>query len=332
MVDILESASDGVSQVIKFIDIIGSCEKSGTDLFIAQKAISENLGRVAGEIKNKTVEKVEKERTKRRTASELTVKRWDGLREFVLKKPTLTSIDDIPNELSCIYIKVPKPDGDEASYKYLGTPDDSSPWGMGYRNIRKYEFFDGFSGGGVKRVCEDEANLSHITGNPVIRKHFEDRGFATGWESGQCMMTPVVFTNIYRAAVSEQACEALLTDAGFICEPLPKGLEEKFDFVITDRRTGNKALVDVKFWRMSRMLKDGAAGKIEKVSGITGINRVIYMNMLDFDGNGDIYFTDRFSKATETDADNVMVIPGLMYDNRPGDNPRPHEAHPQLYQ
>ena len=320
MIDILESASDevgGINQVSSFVEVIRNCEKGGKDVLTTQKAIAENLGRVADGIRSKTIDKVEREREKRRVSSDLTVKRWDGLREFVLKSPTLNSDDDIPGDLSCIYIKVPKLDGDEASYKYLGTPDDSSPWGMGYRNIRKYEFFDGFSSGAAKRVCGGEASLSHITGNPVIRKHFEDRGFATAWESGQWMMTPVVFTNIYRAAVSEQACEALLTDAGFICEPLPKGLEEKFDFIITDRRTGNKALVDVKFWRMSRMLKDGTADKIEKVSGITGINHVIYMNMLDFDGNGDIYHTNKFGKITGTKDDNVMIIPGLMYDHSP---------------
>ena len=277
--------------------------------------VVENVKRISEEIRRKTIESVERERSKRRAKSDAIVKRWDDLRAFVLRNPTLNSENDIPPELLGIYIRVPDDSAAVVAYKYSGTPDNPVNGRPDYSSIRKYRFFDGIEN--ARYVSAEAADLEHISKNTAVRMHFEKYGFATTWKPGKYMMSPIVFTNIYRAAVSEQACEALLVNEGFRWEPMPKGLEEKLDGIIVDKKTGKKALVDIKFWRMSRMLKSGAAAKIEKVTEITGINRVIYMNMLNMDGNADIYFTDQNSVQTFTDKDIVMVIPGIMSSEKP---------------
>ena len=293
---------DEKNTLANLINTTRKCKKNDYDVNETKKLVVSTLYKKATKVIDEAKAKAEQSNT--------TATRWLEIREFILANPTLSSLDKLPNHLKNAYIKVPKKfrNKEKPSYKFKGNPDVLN-------GIYYYLFFDGFSSS--QFVSAEAARLSYITSNSIVKKHFEAKGYATKWKDEEYMLAPFVFTNFYRPAIAEQACEALLISTKyFYLEAMPKGLEEKFDYIIVDRRTGKKALLDVKFWELARLLKIGTATKINKVTELTGINKVIYMNIIDFIGNNKVYYTDVNSKkTTDKSKEIIMVVPGIMDNN-----------------
>ena len=235
----------------------------------------------------------------RELISQKIVAKWVGLREQLLLHPT---VDEIPAGFEHIYIEVPESVQKQVEYRYSGIPE--------YGYLDSYKFFDKASGSG--RVSQDKAALSLILSDSNVNAHFVNKGYATQWTPAKFMMAPVVFTNIYRPAIAEQACEAILKSIGFDWSELPSGLEEKFDGIISDKVTSHSALVDVKFWNTERLNKKGAGDKIRFAQKVTGIPSVIYLNMFkNNEATKPDYLTPE-SKPSDFVLAEVMDVPGIM--------------------
>jgi len=248
--------------------------------------------------------------------NEKPVKVWNSLREVLLKYPTMDSAKSVDEvNMGHMYIEVPDGFYEDSSYDYAGVPE--------YQFIDSYQFFE-FIKKNKSVISASEASLIHIISNPVVMKHFVERNFATTWKFNKFMMAPVVFTNIYRPAVSEQAVEAILVDEGFTWHEIPNGLEEKMDGII--EFDGRKALLDVKFWRKSRPPKPTYAEKLQETMTKTNIDRVVYVNMLDelsdVDEHGnklDTYYrtTTEFKVPEKSKKGNVLFVSGVMRESSP---------------
>ena len=231
-------------------------------------------------------------------ASREIVDEWERWRHYVLTKPTSKSK---PSLFSGFYIEVPENQANTKSYRYFGKPE--KPF--------SYRFFDSL-GGSCYQVNEKVAKLKKILSNPHVSAHFKKNGFVTEWEIGRFMLAPVIFTNIYRPALAEQACEAILASKGFKIDPLEIGLEEKFDFIISDR-DGNRAYVDVKFWNAPALPKTYIKKKINYLIDQTDIKKFIFLNMFYEEGQTvDYRESDALTIQHDRSKAPVMVVPGIM--------------------
>ncbi|MCW7555561.1 hypothetical protein NX722_23640 [Endozoicomonas gorgoniicola] len=201
-------------------------------------------------------------------------------------------------ELQELYIEVPEWSRESVKYDYYGNPDGK----------QSYQFFDNLPT--VMEMSSKEIGLDAIMKSNIVQRHFEGKGFATKWKPGRYMLAPWVATNIYKGALGEQAGEAILTRLGFHVEPMPKGLEERFDAVIS-LPGGEKAFVDFKYWMTARDNKDGAEDKIEDMlSGKYGIRKLIYINVFDL-----VHAAGSESKQIigATPDNRVIEVPGLIH-------------------
>jgi hypothetical protein len=94
-------------------------------------------------------------------------------------------------------------------------------------------------------------------------------------------MSPIIFTNIYRPAIAEQAVKAILENQGIKVHNMPKKLTEYTDFII--EYNGKKALLDVKYWQRDRYPKETYTSKLIELKKLTGIKRTAYINFVNSD-------------------------------------------------
>ncbi|KID55530.1 hypothetical protein JF50_20190 [Pseudoalteromonas luteoviolacea] len=246
--------------------------------------------------------KLKQEAKSRRERANAVAEKWAELREYVLKNPTISESEVIPR-FQYVHIEVPRDTAGNAvaEYAYDGIPE------IEYAD--NYEMFTTTKT--PKMVSELSSELRVMLGNCDIRKHFSKNGYCLKWKPNTHIVNPAVYCNVYRPALAEQAVEAILSANGFKWSKLPHGLEEKMDGVIEDRH-GNKALVDVKFWYCSRVLKNSAEKKMKDTMLKTGIRNIIYINMFKNDPRQEcLYKTFENNKTSFMTAD-FMEVPGIM--------------------
>ena len=79
-----------------------------------------------------------------------------------------------------------------------------------------------------------------------VRQRFIEKGFATSFEANECIILPVVFQNIYKGAIGEQAGKAILEAHGIKLKEITDPTKfEKFDFVC---EKNNNVYIDFKNW------------------------------------------------------------------------------------
>ena len=246
--------------------------------------------------------KLQQEAKSRRDRARSVAEKWTELRNYVLKNPTISESEIIPR-FQHVHIEVP---GDTAGntvveYAYDGKPE--------IEHADHYEMFTTIKT--PKMVSEIASELQVMLGNSDVRKHFKKNGYCLKWKPNTHIINPAMYCNVYRPALAEQAVEAIMSANGFKWSELPEGLEEKMDGVIEDRH-GNKALVDVKFWYCSRVLKDNAEEKMKDTMLKMGIRNIIYINMFRNDPKQKcIYWTFGNEKTSFMTAD-FMEVPGIM--------------------
>ena len=238
------------------------------------------------------------------------VKGWPRLRQRLLQFPTLP---ELPGELLHAYVDcgVLKRDSYVIEYSYAGTPEA--------RFADNFEMFNDFTGS-VRKVCQEEAEIAVVLKNPVVLDHFRRNGYCTEWKPERFMMCPAAFRNIYRPAVAEQAVTAILTACGLKWEEMPFELTERFDGVVVDELTGQKALIDVKFYKRSRFMKRSHKYKIIETVKKTGLSRIIYVNLFN-DTDAECRFKalvkneetgDLEEEKVPMEASDFMEVPGVL--------------------
>ena len=123
------------------------------------------------------------------------------------------------------------------------------------------------------------SRLFDLLSNVNVKQHFIKNGYATSFEADECMILPVVFQNIYKGAIGEQAGKAILEAHGIQLEEIIDPTKfEKFDFVCSKN---NNVYIDFKNWsELDREDRDAykhkSCNKLELIQG----HKAFIINML----------------------------------------------------
>lgn len=212
---------------------------------------------------------------------------WKELRDFALKHPTgdLKILDDsigfyyyFKNEIisNSIYYKQNNDYGEIALSNYNQS--------------------------GYIEESEENARLTILMENAGFRKLFEENGWATNWEKGECLMLPVFYNNIYKGALGE-VCGKYVFERGNI---ELEELEDPNNFEVFDYKIkGKKIYVDFKHWRESTVFdaKETLNKIVNKARSLGDCKAVIIANLMSS-------YSTTFSKNVEDIR--IIEIPSLL--------------------
>ena len=234
---------------------------------------------------------------------------WKELREFVLKHPTANEEDLADDDLRAYYIN-----GLEPLSKYLFSVNDNS-----YRNIHVwFEDEDSFrkskqiikDGNGrlvVHKCSEDDARLQMLLNIKGVREMFQKRGYAEHFQTKKYIMSPALYTNIYKGALGEVCGRHIIEDSTSLkLEEIQDGDHfEYFDY----RIEGNpNVYIDFKHWKISSAPyndKDAIMAEIRNKMDIIGAQRVYIIGILK----------DSESIASVSADERIITIPYLVDEN-----------------
>ena len=241
--------------------------------------------------------------------SENDMRLWKELRELVLKHPTANEEDLADDDLRAYYIN-----GLEPLSKYLFSVNDNS-----YRNIHVwFEDEDSFrkskqiikddNGRLVVHKCsEDDARLQMLLNIKGVREMFQKRGYAEHFQTKKYIMSPALYTNIYKGALGEVCGRHIIEDSTSLkLEEIQDGDHfEYFDY----RIEGNpNVYIDFKHWKISSAPyndKDAIMAEIRNKMDIIGAQRVYIIGILK----------DSESIASVSADERIITIPYLVDEN-----------------
>lgn len=225
---------------------------------------------------------------------------WKQLRQLALANPTST----MPPMNAEYYVHSPT----------LGSYSYSRPE---YENqTNNYLFFDSI-GAPENRVSERECRLHMLRSNKVVSDHFERKRYPLTWCSdAPYILTPPMFTNIYKGALGEEAGEAILNHYGFVLTELPMEHFERFDGLI--ELHGEKALIDFKHWDLGRWrskpdeLKKEVMTKLTVKARAIGLSRLVVCNLLGELDDPIFYFDENFKVCIHPSQASIIALPSLL--------------------
>ena len=179
-----------------------------------------------------------------------TISDWKGLREYVLKSPTTDKPSDYTFNM---YIKMP----DRGSTYWYRTKND----------FEDVEVMFDRPVGACEEVSEQTARLDELMSVPSLRGMFDERGYATGFNSARYVLSPPLFKNIYKGAIGEVVGDHIMRLYGFEPEPVPDEHFEMFDAVLSEG-----IYIDYKHWSSSDFTDEDEQtakifGKLSTVEG-----------------------------------------------------------------
>ena len=163
--------------------------------------------------------------------TKVSIDRWQGLRQQVLKQPTV--INDLQlNEVSeiwrSIYLKLPKPNN---FYYYKRETDTDIE-----------VFFSEKKG--AYRLDEKSIRLPELMKVKLFHDLFLEKGWATSLSESEYMLTPPMFNDIYKGALGEVCGQCVFEK--IINIPLYELSINEFE--VFDFKTENNVYIDFKFW------------------------------------------------------------------------------------
>lgn len=213
------------------------------------------------------------------------IKKWEELREIVLKHPTDNC--GIHNQYD-IYCELDVP----STYYHYSLEAD-----------KEHKITADVSG---KTVSESVARLDKLMTISAIKEFFIEQGYATSFEKSKYIILPPVFNKIYLGALGEAVGEFLINR---LVKPFNLKLEritdtqyyEKFDFVLK-----NELYVDFKHWTGSfdKEREKEVNRIINKLNTCQGKNALI-INILK---------PDNYSPEKYVSPDNRLIIIPYLYD------------------
>jgi len=193
------------------------------------------------------------------------VKKWQELREQVLRQPAITKELECNPNWKPIYLKLPKA---ACSYSYSETND--------YREIDIF-FSKEYGKRQVKEVSEQTAHLTDLMRIDILHKLFIDSGWARTFPESELILTPPMFNNIYKGALGE-VCGKHIFDKILNINLLELGVNEfeRFDF-----KTNDNIYVDFKFWNDQVVVQaDELINKIREKMATISAERIFIINIL----------------------------------------------------
>ena len=241
--------------------------------------------------------------------SENDMRLWRELRELVLKHPTANEEDLSDGDLRAYYINGLKP-----LSKYLFSVNNNS-----YRNIHVwFEDEDSFrkskqiikddNGRLVVHKCsEDDARLQILLNIKGIREMFQKRGYAEHFQTKKYIMSPALYTNIYKGALGEVCGRYIIENSTSLkLKEIQDGNQfEYFDYRIEDYPN---VYIDFKHWKISSASyndKDAIMTEIRSKMDKIGAQRVYIVGILK----------DSESIANISADERIVTIPYLVDEN-----------------
>ena len=243
---------------------------------------------------------------------------WQDLRELFARQPT--SIMQPTHELSRYYVQIPDKFG-AGGYLYQYNSES---------DFNTYQFFDPAY---RSEVSVRDCRLDIMMKNPIIKTYFEERELATQWYvNAEYVLTPPMYTNIYKGFLGEAGGSAILQEYGFTLTELPDEVFEVFDNIV--HYNEHSAWIDFKHWdqdkwgrvpdevKLEAMKK--LANKVDQLSNpLNGSsNKLIVCNLMDNlsgdDEQNSIQYYDANFHVTSPAMARIMTITGLI-DSQSGD-------------
>lgn len=169
------------------------------------------------------------------------IERWKQLRELVLVSPTISKAEVDKNFIAYnFYVQLPT----RGNTLYYNEEKDFNNITVAFSKSRLAE----------QCVSGDAAKLTELMKIDILRKHFENHGWATSFQPNDYIMTPPLFNNIYRGALGEVVGKALFYMYANI--ELEEITENKI-FEFFDYKLPNVPIyVDFKNWHESSSFDD----------------------------------------------------------------------------
>jgi hypothetical protein len=223
---------------------------------------------------------------------------WEALRKQLLQRPVIAEPSGFFPRL---YINTPTTEG----YRFSGNLENDS--GL-LTSDRDLHFFDDIEAN--RWISESESGLPELMRHPVVKRHFKAHGFATHWPQGHWMMNPAAFFNLYKGALGEEGIIAILSHAGFLVEPMPVDVYERFDFLIRLEAQGKTIAVDAKHWSSPGDI-DNHQQKIQRLKEMDGIEHFAYINLFGSTASSCRRLGHDFIPVKQADSP-VLEVAGLI--------------------
>ena len=213
-----------------------------------------------------------------------TKENWQMLREFVLKHPAVS--DDNESKAYSIYVRLPQ----KAKGYFYDYDKNNKYYRIGFNSkIDNAETFVG------EKMCR----LSELMAIPDVKEYFISKGYATQFELSDYILSPMMFTNVYKGALGEVIGKFLIEKYGIVNEL--KEIEEldkfeKFDYHYKDVYFDFKHWDDAFSYKDNEKEMDRIAAKLVACGG----RKAVVINILSNTQEYEIY-----SKG------NVLVVPYL---------------------
>lgn len=248
------------------------------------------------------------------------MKWWQDIREIVKKYPTASCEEYQGNE----FIK-------ESYIDNGGTPVNSYLFSVNnrYYNHQRVWFGDAesFKNADKKHrpykmndvpsiytMNEENTRLQTILAYPGLRSWWKEQGYADAIKAQPYIMSPYLYTEIYKGTLGETAGKYILEkETGIILDDITDPRKfEKADYVIHDRPD---EYVDFKHYSIATM-KDGAQefdNIIKKLDNING-KRMYVINLIKGGSDGMLERSQRFRDGR------IVVIPWMIDENGNANN------------
>lgn len=198
--------------------------------------------------------------------SEDSMNQWKWIRKTVLQYPTI-SLEKL-NELA--YSK----EGLESikDFYFIGDEDmlfSTYTYKRDENEGAIISYFKGVKPGDIV-VSDKNSRLIELLKNEAVKKRFIENNYALEFKPRRCIILPIVYENIYKGALGEEAGRAILESEGILLEEIKEGDKfEKFDFVLKDNKN---VYIDFKNWSLNNIVSSNdeiekIENKLEKVRG-----------------------------------------------------------------
>lgn len=211
------------------------------------------------------------------------IQKWQNMREYVLKNPTLSKEEWGKSPLRQHYIAFVNPTN---KYYYQQSGDFDK-----IERISEERFENACS------VSQEDANLSNLFETwPKLKELFIEKGYATEFKEGDYIMSPPLYQNIYKGAIGEVCGKEIFKHFGITLEELNEDEHELFDFKVTRK----PIYIDFKYWKKNSRFnaKEYHQKIIEKARGCNGAKTIVIANVRDTE----------FDEPTTTLIDGVKII------------------------
>ena len=213
------------------------------------------------------------------------MQQWELIRKVVLKFPTISSqkLDAIIREtgiqnLRSFYLEA-KSGQVISDYIYHFNFDENEEDSREERFPISYHFNSSPLRKGSTCINAENSRLTALMRIPELKKAFQDQGYATDFLPDQMIILPVVYQNIYKGALGEEAGKFLLNQIGIKLEPITDSSKyEKFDFQLAN---SEDVYVDFKNWsENSSEERKTYLDKCERKLQLVGGKNVFVINMV----------------------------------------------------